>query len=82
MTASFPSARIPQLRRSVTRGDIQRNSSSDLIRRLEEGMETRSNDVGVKVRTDRQVTHAVTRDRRRKKSVEVPPGSCQPAAGP
>jgi hypothetical protein len=42
-------------------------------------METLSNDVGVKIGTDRQVTHAAKRDRRRKKSVEVPLGSRQPA---
>jgi hypothetical protein len=44
-------------------------------------METLSNDVGVKIRTNRQVTRAVKRDRRRKKSVEVPSGFRQPAPG-
>jgi hypothetical protein len=45
-------------------------------------METLSNDVGVKICTDRQVTRAAQRDRRRKKSVEVSPGSCPPVARP
>jgi hypothetical protein len=44
-------------------------------------METFSNDVGVKIRTDRQVTRAVKRDRRRKKSVEVPTSPWSPAPG-
>jgi hypothetical protein len=45
-------------------------------------MGTLSNDVGVKIRTNRQVTRAVKRDRRRKKSVEMPPNACHPATGP